>query len=135
MDPIHEICERLRKYHELEIIQDDDWLAARACVPDGFDAAFQDNGEEYTVYVDEAWHRHFEKSEVDCAIRCFLFLLSDQCRLNVFSRGGKKYKWVLESRETGDWTAYGEASSLWSAFWRPPDVCCLQNRVLKGKEL
>lgn len=134
MNPSHEIRERLRAYPELQTVEDDGWFTVCARGPDGFDVSLQDNGEELTVYF-SGWHRHFDRTAVEEALACFLFGLSDRCRIKVFSRGGRDYKWVLESRGSDGWTEDSTIRGLFCApFWRRSEVRHLQNRRLECSE-
>jgi|GEM_PF-2755409 len=67
--------------------------------PTGFAVSlFVHSDMAYTVYFD-SWHEEFTQAEE--ALECFAFGLSDQCRLKVSKRGGKPYKWTVESQEDG----------------------------------
>ncbi len=78
-------------------------------------------------------HQHFDKSEVDDALDCFAFGLSDKCRVKVFSRGGRDYKWVMESLEQEEWVEFSTTGSLWYQFWKKPEIRYLSNMIIWGK--
>lgn len=130
MDLIAEIRERLQSHPELSVLEEEDTITVEAGSPEGFDVWCSVDENEYTVGLD-GWHEHFEKSEVQEALNCFDFGLSDECRLKVISRGGQNHKWVMEAKEGGSWITYSTTALLWAKYWRKPIVKYLSNSVLK----
>ena len=132
MNPISEIKKHLRKFPEIVIKEDSNYLSATIDSPNGFEVWFSEDIEEYTVGF-EGWHQHFDKSEVESAIECFTFGLSDKCRLKVTSRGGKAYKWQMEAFEGGEWVPYSTTGLLVSKFWKNATVIYLSNNIISLK--
>jgi len=132
MNPITEIKIRLEKYPELTVEEDTRSISVKTNSPNGFDVWFSDDEEEYTVGFD-GWHQHFDKSEVEEALNCFAFGLTNECRLKVKSRGGKNYKWVMEALKNGVWVAYSTTGLFSFSFWNKAEVKYLTNDVLKSK--
>lgn len=131
MNPITEIKSRLQKYPDLTTEVRDRYISVKPNSADGFEVWFSDDEQEYTVGYD-GWHQHFEKTEVEEALNCFAFGLSNECRLKVKSRGGKNYKWVMEALKNGEWVAYSTTGLFSFSFWQKAEVKYLSNNVLKN---
>ena len=130
MNILEEIKNRIKKYPELELIHEEDTITIKALSLNGFDVWFYNGKDEYIVGFD-GWHEHFKKNDTKSALDCFIFGLSNQCRLKVTSRGGKTYKWTIESLENGEWITYSTTGSLWIKFWNTPVVKYLSNGIIK----
>lgn len=133
MNPIAEIKRRIERYPKLTVEEEEGYISVKTNSTDGFEVWFSNEEEEYTVGFD-GWHQHFEKSEIEEALNCFTFGLSNECRLKVKSRGGKKYKWVMEALENGVWVAYSTTGLFSFSFWRKAEVKYLSNDVLKSDD-
>jgi hypothetical protein len=99
---------------------------------DGFDVTLfpdQDISEPYVVFYGDMYHEHFEDEED--AIKCFMFGLSNKCRLRVEYWGNKAYRWIMEyKRENGEFEADYETGCLLKPFWKKKTVKYLQNHHL-----
>jgi len=85
MNPITEIKNRLQKYPNLTVEADERFISVKPVSAQGFEVWFSDDEHEYTVGFD-GWHQHFDKPDVEEALNCFAFGLSNECRLKVKSR-------------------------------------------------
>ena len=132
MNPITEIKSRLEKYPELVVKEEERSITVKPNSTKGFEVWFSNDENEYTVGFD-GWHQHFDKSEVEEALNCFAFGLSNECRLKVNSRGGKSYKWVMEALENGVWVAYSTTGLFSLSFWKKAEVRYLSNDLLKSE--
>jgi hypothetical protein len=130
MNPLAEIKTRLEKYPDLEVTEDARSITVKPIDNDGFEVWFSDDENEYTVGF-EGWHQHFDKTEVEDALNCFAFGLSNECRLKVSARGGKNYKWVMEALENGEWVSYSTTALFNFSFWRKPEVKYYSNNILR----
>ena len=126
-DPIGEIRNRLKRWPQLPCETGDGWLSVHSEHGDGFSVSFAVTDGEYVVSFD-GWHEHF--TDVDDALKCFVFGLTDAARPKVFSRGGVDYKGILEHRENGKWTEESTTGRLFFPFWGRRRVRCLQNRII-----
>ena len=131
MNPFDVIKEKLKKYPQLTVEETSNMLIVKATSKEGFDVSFSIDHDEYTVYF-EGWHEHFEKSQVDEALSCFAFGLSDSCRIKQFSKNGKPYKWELEAKENGKWSSDSVTGLFTLNFWSKPTINYLQNKVLNA---
>lgn len=129
MDPIAEIRRRFQKYPGVRIEEGDGWIRYFPESADGFVVEFALDDGEFVVSF-EGWHERF--SDVDEALNCFAFGLSDECRLKVISRGGKSCKWIVEYSEDGRWIADSETGLLIYRFWRSPRVDYRQNDLIRS---
>ena len=129
MDLFNEIKSLLKKYPELIIEEDNNFISATPAHKEGFEVWFSEDKEEYTVGY-SGWHQHFKKSDAEDALECFAFGLSNKCRLKVTSRGGKTYKWQMEAFENNEWVPYSTTSLFWAPFWRKADIAYFTNDVL-----
>ena len=132
MNPITEIKTKLLKYPELEVKEEENSISIKPSNQTGFEVWFSEDETEFTVGF-EGWHQHFDKSDVEEALNCFAFGLSNSCRLKVFSRGGSNYKWVTQSLENGKWVNFSTTALFNFAFWRKSEVKYYSNNVLQDK--
>lgn len=102
----------------------DKLITVPAIDENGFDVSLRRDRGFCEVRFD-AWHEIFEDEEE--AIRCFLFGLSNECRLRVESAGDLPYKWTVEHEREGEWTADSTTGLLLFPFWRKRTVRYLQN--------
>ncbi|SFV87583.1 hypothetical protein MNB_SUP05-SYMBIONT-5-1044 [hydrothermal vent metagenome] len=133
MNPISEIKKKLEKYPELQTHEDGNFISIKPLSSDGFEVWFSGDEGEFTVGFD-GWHEHFDKSEVEYALNCFAFGLSNVCRLKVKSRGGKNYKWVMEALEEEKWVSYSTTALFNLAFWQKSKVKYYSNNILSGSQ-
>ena len=127
--PLDAIREKLRRYPQLSVADDGDRIMVAAQTADGFDVSFDAGGDEYTVHM-AGWHAHFDPSQIDTALNCFAFGLSDAARLKVHSRGGRDYCWTLEAFEDGEWRTDSTTGQLFFRFWCRKTVRYLRNAVV-----
>lgn len=130
---IEKIVNKLRKYPDLKFTVADDMIIVDPKDDKGFSVALKAKAEEFVVSAD-FWHEHFDKEEEEMALSCFVFLLSDACRLRVKFRGKQPETWTVESFENGQWVA-DETTGLFNLkFWQPTRVEYFQNRVIKTSD-
>lgn len=127
--PLDAIREKLLKYPQLSVVDGGDRITVEAQTPDGYAVSFYAGSDEYTVHM-EGWHAHFDPSQIDTALNCFAFGLSDVARLKVHSRGGRDYCWTLEAFEDGEWRTDSTTGQLFFRFWRRKTVRYLRNAVI-----
>lgn len=127
MNIIATIKERLSEYPNLRFEEDSDGISV---APEGgFTVWAKDHGNSYTVGFD-GWHEGFEKAED--ALNCFGWGLSNQCRLEVTSRGGKAHKWTAQYFENGNWINDSTTGLLVFPFWRKKTIGYKQNAVINS---
>ena len=103
---------------------------------EGFEVWASDDGTEVTVGF-AGWRQHF-KTDRRQAYECFLWGLTDHCRLKVFSKGDRDYKWDAEFRRTEDWKGMGtvsDFSEILFHFWKPTHFRYLQNNIITEAEI
>lgn len=132
--PLDAIREKLLKYPQLSVLDVGDRITVAAQTADGFDVSFDAGGDEYTVHM-AGWHAHFDPSQIDTALNCFAFGLSDTARLKVYSRGGRDYCWTLEAFEDDEWRTDSTTGRLFFRFWRRKTVRYLRNAVIVSSEV
>lgn len=131
--PLDAIREKLRKYPQLSVVDTVDSITVKALTPEGFAVSFHSGDGEYTVAM-EGWHAHFDATQIETALNCFAFGLSDTSRLEVRSRGGKDYRWTLEVFEDGAWRQDSTTGLLFFRLWRKKTVRYLRNAVIAASE-
>jgi hypothetical protein len=62
------------------------------------------------------WHLH-SRGNLKQALFWFAMGLSNQCRMQVVSRGGRDYRWVVERRLDNRWVQVGRSISPLFPFW------------------
>lgn len=131
MSPIDEIKLRLEKYSEVVFEEKENYICVLPSSKRGFDVWFAEDEREYTVGF-SCWHEHFDKDELEYALNCFAWGLSDSCRLKVYSRTGKEYKWVVQSFEEENWINFSTTSLFNFSFWRKKDISFKMNELIKA---
>ncbi len=125
MNCIGEIKKKLESYPELKWELEGSTISVS---PDGGFTVWLTESEKDCTVGFSGWHEVFE--DKDEALECFVFGLSEKCRLKVSSRGETEYKWVMEAFEDGNWVSYSTTCLLFIPFWREKQVNYLQNHVI-----
>jgi hypothetical protein len=90
---------------------------------------------EFLVGFD-GWVWHTEVEEEEVALCCFLWGLTDQCRLKITARGGKDYRYKVEFNENGEWRSAGGMILYFGPaiknLWRKKSVAYRRNSIIKG---
>ncbi len=71
------------------------------------------------------WHEHFDNE--DLALKCFLWGLTEKCRLKVVFRGRNDYAWITRGKRGDAWEDDQVVGLLLVPFWRRKWVRFLQN--------
>ena len=129
MDAIEQIRQMLQSYPLLSYHQDGNTFIVAPASANGFSASLTFTGDGFVVSFD-GWHEHFE-SEVD-AFNCFVFGLSDQCRLKVFRSGMTDYRWTLEHLTEEGWHEESTTRLLFFPFWRQRHIIYRQNTIIEN---
>jgi len=131
MDIIEKIREKLGRYPQIKFEESDNSITILPVSDDGFEVALyvddSHSREPYQVCFN-GWHEYF--SDPTEALECFVFGLSDECRLRQHSRNGKAYRWTVEFRRDGHWHEESTTSHLWVPFWKSSSVEYFQNRLI-----
>lgn len=127
MNPIDEILARLAKYPQVRSETGPDSVTVFPVDDSGFVVAFLVADGEYIVSF-SGWHEHF--SDAHEALNCFVFGLSEDCRLQIHKRGSVEHRWTVESRSNGAWVEDSTTGLLFFPFWRRLRVEHRQNRLL-----
>lgn len=127
MNPIAEIRRRLAEHPGAQCEEGKNWIRYLPSSDEGFVVELSTDSDAYTVSFD-GWHEKFRDAE--SAVKCFMFGLSDTCRLKTVLRGGKPHKWTVKSLKDGEWTEDSTTGHLFFAFWRQAHVSYRQNTLL-----
>ena len=125
MSVISRIVEKLKKYPELDYVQEESSISVTPS--GGFSVWLTENDNNITVGFN-GWHEEF--TEQEGAFDCFAFGLSSECRLKVYSRGTTEYKWVVQALKEKEWYDDSETGLLFFPFWRKKQITYLQNGVI-----
>ena len=133
---INDIREKLSKYSDARVEYDASSVTVLPSTLDGFAVRLTvqpcGSGEYYTVWYNGS---HEEIAQQRAAMNLFAFGLSTGCRLREYSRGGRAYRWVVETwspqrqRWEADWDVVRWFLAL-VLFWRRPNIRYLQNRFI-----
>jgi hypothetical protein len=132
-----ELEEMLREFPAVRVEKEGNLIAAICPGENTFKVALEDDPAEVTVFL-AGYHQHFSKDEQRDALGMFLTGLSDTCRVEVFSRGGIDYKWVVEAVNfQGCWSNAAMLTNPFAAmaFWRKKSQRCLQNTVVTRADI
>ena len=127
MDVIKEVKARLATYPGVEYKATVDSISVQPQDDDGFSVSLHVRRSEFTVSFD-GWHESFRSA--DEALNCFVFGLSDACRLEMELRGRTATKWALQSRQQGRLVTDSEVGLLLVPFWRRKRIVHRQNRMV-----
>ncbi len=111
-------------------------ISVSALTPEGFDIWVSDDGTKVTVGY-AGWYQHFPDDRRQ-AYECFLWGLTDHCRLKVFSKGDRDYKWAAEFRRGQDWKGMGVVTDFGEIlfhFWKTTHIRFLQNTTISEAEI
>src|SRR5688572_10118904 len=117
MSLIDDIKARLSKYPNARYESSGSSISVFPSSENGFTVELTVNHVSYTVSF-EGWHEDFDDEEE--ALNCFVFGLSDECRLKECRRGGFAYKWTVESRQDGNGWRMGRLDSSCFPFGKSP---------------
>ena len=131
MSLIDDIKVRLSKYPNARYECSGSSISVFPSSENGFTVELSVNHDSYTVSF-EGWHEDFDDEEE--ALNCFVFGLSDECRLKECRRGRFAYKWTVESRQDGKWLEDGTTGLFLFPFWKKPEVRYLQNNLLSSEQ-
>src|SRR5689334_6002181 len=96
-----DLIQRFSQHPGIKFTLEKDSLRVLPNSPNGYEAVIkQHSAEWHTVWFD-AWHEQFH--DYPSARDCFLFGLSDRCRLKVFRKGRTPFRWILEHRNDAEW--------------------------------
>ena len=109
MNVKEEIKEKLAKYPHVKYREGKNSISILPADKEGFIIELEESASSYSVAF-EGWHESFRIAEE--ALNCVAFGLSESCRLKVVYRGNMPHKWVVESKENGEWNVTVKTSQL-----------------------
>jgi len=86
-------------------IEDKSGITLPSGIAGAFSVGFSENFHEYTVHFGD-WQGHFIKTNLDDALNCLIYGLTQPTRIKIYARQGVRYKWQLQFREKGKWSNY-----------------------------
>ncbi len=110
-----DILTRLQKYTGYEVSRDATSLSVCCDNPESVEVSIWEAGDGFQVGIG-GWHEHFDN--LQDALNCFGFGLSEGCRLKVTMRGSTECAWTVQSRESGEWVDDTTTGLLFVPFWR-----------------
>jgi len=130
MNPIEEIKTRLRNYPHIKYETSESSITVLPGSDKGFKVGFEGAPGHYLVSFN-GWHEEF--TDVNEALNCLAFGLSDECRLKEHRRGGFAYRWTVESKQNDEWVADSETGLFLFPFWKRAEVVYLQNNLISPR--
>lgn len=127
MDAIEQIKAKLRKYPHVNYELGKSSITVLPTSSKGFSVSLETTGMGHTIYFN-GWHENFQREEE--ALDCFAFGLSDECRLKEYRRGSFAYRWIVESKQEGEWVADSETGLFLFPFWKTKTIHYLQNDLI-----
>ncbi len=94
---------------------------------DGFEVRFEISDDDFLVEFD-AWHDHFDDQEE--ALDWFVLGLSEDCRLKITDKGGRPYRWTVETLlPDGQFAKASIMGAFPLAFWHRSTIEIRQNHL------
>ena len=118
---------KLDQLPAIKYMIEDDAITVFPVNREGFEVSLHENDNYYLVNFD-GWHEIFKTSQE--ALDYFTFGLSNKCRLKVFYRGDRPYRWIVEAQKGEHWKKENKFRLMLYPFWRKQKVIYLQNRLL-----
>ena len=127
MDAIKIISARLQKYADAKYEIGINRISVFPDSRNGFQVNLITFGKRYLVQFN-GWHETF--TDVEEAMNCFVFGLSDKCRLRECRRLGIAYKWTVEHRVGDKWKQDSTTGLFLYPFWGSLETRYLQNWLI-----
>ena len=127
MSAIDSIKKKLNDYPQIRYTVDDNRIIVEAASPKGFSVWMVEREQGITVGFD-GWHEAFDN--VDGAVNCFGFGLTDLCRLKVVRRGKMICSWTAEMKEGEVWVGCGTTGLFFVPFWKRKSIDYLANSMI-----
>lgn len=118
------IAEELDRSRIAYARQSDDTIAVPPSSPTGFEVRACSGDKGGIVWLG-SWHEHFDSD--DLALKCFLWGLTDKCRLKVVFRGQMDCAWITQGRRGDAWEDDQVVGLLLVPFWRKKSARYFQN--------
>lgn len=111
---------------------EDDCVVVPRPKQQGFSVRFEETAGGFVVHYD-GWREAFtcEMRAVDC----FVFGLSDRCRLKVFRRGEEAYRWTVEYFADGQWLEGSTMGTCSFPLWQERSIEYKQNALLRSERV
>ncbi|MHC4747820.1 MAG: hypothetical protein ACYS18_10995 [Planctomycetota bacterium] len=132
MTAVEKLKQRLKDFPQVEYEESADQIRVSPKDKNGFEVIFNCDADGNSFVFFNGWHEDFSCDQIDDAIGCFLWGLTDTVRLKVKSRGAFEYHWTIQRFEKGKFRSLGFVGLLWFPFWRKKTVRYLQNDLIKS---
>lgn len=112
----------------ISYVEEPDTLAVVSGSDAGFDVRVVAAGDEQVVGYGHLWHEHFDSAAE--ARQCFLFGLTDRCRLESVFYGRMECRATVQHLVEGEWVKCSRTGVLFVPFWRRRSVRLRFNEIL-----
>ena len=126
---LNKILEKLKNHPDIIYSVTDNSVTVTPHDNNGFPVTLTCCGDNYFVVAYDFWHEEFNNEKE--ALNCFLFGLSDECKLKVSKSGQRLFKSTVEFCDNGVWTASSTTGRINFTFWKKTTVDYLQNHFIK----
>jgi len=130
---LDELLGILRKHPQVHFEHGEHFIRIQPSAPEGFEVAIEEVWENHYSVSYNRWQQDFYTAEE--AANCFLFGLSNRCRLKVQSKDGVPFRWTVEFSDGSDWQERSTKSGWSYRFLSPATTVYLQNDLLPVIEL
>jgi hypothetical protein len=128
-----ELLSILQKYSQIRFERRDNLIRVLASTRDGFEVIIEQIWDNHFSVSYDNWHQDFYNWED--AQDCFLFGLSNRCRLKVQCKDAVPFRWTVERLEEEKWLERS-SNSVWNyRFLSAPTTAYLQNDMLSDSDL
>ena len=131
MTAIEKLKQKLKDFPQVEYEESTGQIRVSPKNKKGFEVIFDCDVDNNSFVFFNGWHEKFSSDQIEDAIGCFLWGLTDSVRLKVKSRGGFEYHWTIQRFEKGKFRNMDWVGLFCFPFWRKKTVKYLQNDIIK----
>lgn len=128
-ETIKKIIQKLDKYSNVIYELEDNFILIKENERYGFPVSIKVEQEDSFIVKYSLWHERFNKEEE--ALNCFVFGLTNQCRLKLTKKRNKIVKYTVQYKEDKQWFDDSTTGFINIEFWKVTKVEYLQNNLIK----
>jgi hypothetical protein len=130
---LDEILKILQQYPQAKYECGDNFVRIPPCSTEGFEVAVEQVWENHFMVSLGRWRQDFYTAQE--AVECFLFGLTNRCRLKVESKNSVPFRWTVEQWSDPSWSERSTCATWSYRFLTPPTTAYYQNDLLPEDDM